>query len=196
MRNRGGWNIWDRIRRLGPGLRCILTQQMLGGKLKFRRVRLISFLSVVALAAAGCGDTQHTKYHGEALTQAVRKLEQGASIEAVTSQLGDAISEAKRDSETMLNYGMWQLSFVNDHLTTRSRVAIPEQAQPIQESRRLERKILSLARGISIGRARSMLAVPEEIYEIYEDSPRPTEILRYGSWELSFVNGKLSQRSK
>jgi hypothetical protein len=169
---------------------------MLGERRKLRRGSLITFLCVTALTAAGCDDAQHAKYHGEALTQAVRELEQGASIEAVKSQLGDAVSEAKHDSETVLNYGTWQLSFVNDHLITRSRVAIPEQAQSIHGGRRLERKVLSLAHGISIDRARSVLGVPEEIYEIYEDSSHPTEILRYGSWELSFVNGKLSQRSK
>jgi hypothetical protein len=57
----------------------------------------------------------------------------------------------------------------------------------------LQREILGLSLGISIDQAEAVLGVPEVIYE---DSPEPIKVLRYGSWELTFSGGKLSQRSQ
>lgn len=106
------------------------------------------------------------------------------------------MSETKQGSETVLNYGAWQLSFINDRLERRYRVLVTGHVFTRDERRRLEKEIPDLSRGMSISKVRALFGKPETIYEIYEGKIKATRVLRYGPWELSFVGGKLSQRSQ
>lgn len=174
----------------------MLSRWIYGKPRNCQKISAVLLLCVLLLAEIGCGHAQNTTSDREGLTQHILGLEEGASLASVKSQLGEAVSEVRQGGEIVLNYGTWQLSFVHERLRKRSRVFVPRYAHAIQESPRLDARILNLSLGISIRQAEAALGMPEVIYEIYEDSSRPTEVLRYGSWELSFSDGKLSQRSQ
>jgi hypothetical protein len=62
--------------------------------------------------------------------------------------------------------------------------------------RELDRKVLKLQPGMSIETVKSRLGMPEGYEEVFEDSSNPEEILWYGSWKLSFIDGGLESRNK
>jgi hypothetical protein len=161
-----------------------------------RGVTIVLLMCASGLSMGGCGGSQNGVSHEHGLTRRVLSLEPGASIESARSQLGEPISDVTDGREDELNYGSWQLTFVDGRMTRRSKVIVPKHAHHIRESGSLERKILGLSLGTSIGEAKAVLGVPEVIYIIYERTPRPIRVLRYGLWELTFSNGKLRQRSQ
>jgi hypothetical protein len=166
---------------------------------KFDSFVLASAAVVVALitSLSGCGQSeQQTVARGAVLSRQILQLEQGASVDAVKNQLGEPKSETNKSVHAGLNYGIWQLTFVHDGLTTRSKVIVPQNGRPIEGNRALGRKILRLRLGTRLEAAEEKLGTPEVVYVVYEGAPQPIKILGYFPWELTFINGKLSQRSQ
>lgn len=162
-----------------------------------RGVAVFLLICTLGSSLGGCGESENGESpHGQSLTRRVLDLEPGASLEVARSRLGKPISEVNEGREDGLNYGRWQLTFVDGRLTRRSKVIVPRHAHSIRGSGNLERKILGLSLGMSIGEIEAVLGVPEVVYVTYERSSEPVKILRYGPWELSFSKGKLRQRSQ
>lgn len=93
-----------------------------------------------------------------------------------------------------MSYGVWQLSFVNDHLKMRSKVVVPAGSSPAHD-RDISRRIDHLSLGTRQAKTEATLGAPEVVYVIYEGAAEPIRILRYGKWELTFVHGALSFRA-
>lgn len=161
-----------------------------------RGVTVVLLICGSGLSVGGCGESQSGVSLGQSLNRRVLALKPGTSIESARSQLGEPISDVTEGREDGLNYGSWQLTFVDGRLTRRSKMLVPGHAHPARESGSLEHKILDLSLGMSTGETKAVLGVPEVIYVIYERSPEPVKVWRYGLWELSFSKGKLQQRSQ
>jgi hypothetical protein len=145
----------------------------------------------------GCGSSQpEVAAKGTSLNRQILQLEQGASVDLVKEKLGEPDMESGDGVSEGLGYGIWQLTFVHEHLTMRSKVLVPSNGPPSAGGRSLSKKILQLSLGTKIGVAEENLGTPETVYLIYENEPQPTKVLRYGPWELTFVHGELSQRAR
>jgi len=118
------------------------------------------------------------------------------SAEDVKGRLGEPKREEGEGNTNALSYGIWQLTFVRDHLTTRSKVIVRPNGRPIVSDRNLNKAVRHLELGSRIGAVEAKLGTPEAVYVIYEAEPQPVRILRYGSWELTFVHRMLSQRAQ
>lgn len=95
-----------------------------------------------------------------------------------------------------MNYGRWQLVFVRDHLSQRSIIRVPKSTRPARPSAHRSAKVMTLKLGASIDYVQELLGAPEAIYEALEGGPGPVRVLRYSPWELTFIQGQLSQRSQ
>ena len=111
-------------------------------------------------------------------------------------RLGEPEEDTSSSASEALSYGIWQLTFENGHLIKRSKVIVPRHGRSVTEGGNMTKKILRLALGTKRAIAEATLGTPEVVYVIYEKQARPTKILRYGSWELTFVRGALTQRSQ
>jgi hypothetical protein len=56
--------------------------------------------------------------------------------------------------------------------------------------------IAGLPTGIPKSRVEAQLGTAESIYEIWEGSDERVTVLRYGLWELTFVDGQLEQKAR
>jgi len=156
-------------------------------------------VGVIGLIAclSGCDQVeQETVVSDKSVSGKILRLEDGASIDVVRNQLGEPVAQTSQGAIDALSYGIWQLTFTNGRLTMRSKVILPRDGLPSKRSGGLNREIRRLRLGTSLGMAEARLGTPEVVYVIYEDGPQPVKILRYAPWELTFVNGKLSQRSQ
>lgn len=160
------------------------------------RYALIVIGCLMAPVLAGCGGSNGSTPQGASLTRRVLALKPTSSIEDVRSRIGAPLSEASKGEEVTLNYGTWQLIFVEGRLTKRARVVVPRGAHRTANSSALNRKIMALSLGESVNQIEVMLGTPEVIYVIYEGTSAPIRVLRYSSWELTVVNGKLEQRAR
>ena len=150
---------------------------------------------MLIICLAGCGASQQkTAATGESLSRQIIQLEQGASVDSVKEQLGEPEADRASGPTEALTYGIWQLTFVRQRLKIRSKVIVPKNGH--SAARNLTKKILLLPIGTKIPAAEATLGAPEVVYIIYESQTRPTKILRYGSWELTFVHEALTQRAQ
>jgi len=146
---------------------------------------------------AGCGvSQQETAATGKSLIRQIIELEQGASVDSVKEQLGEPEADTSSGATEALSYGLWQLAFAHGHLKERSKVIVPRHGSAITESGNMTKKILRLPLGTKRAVAEATLGTPEVVYVIYEKQARPTKVLRYGSWELTFVRDALTQRAQ
>lgn len=154
-------------------------------------------VALFALAASGCGGSgEEPAKAPEAVNRQILQLEQGVSVDEVKDQLGEPNVEGSAGSNDELSYGIWQLAFVDDGLITRSKVIVPKQNQPAREPGSLSRTVRGLHLGTKLRNVEAILGVPESVYVIYEGRVRPVRVLRYGSWELTFVDGTLANRAQ
>lgn len=160
------------------------------------RVAVVPLL-VIAIAMGGCGESSESDpLTGRVLSEEIAQLSQGLSEQTVIDRLGEPLAEFHHGSDTELSYGAWQLSFVNDELQRRSLVFAPQHGQRLKQTPKLERTILRLRLGSSIADVEAWLGIPQVVYVIYEDDPSPIKVLRYGPWQLTFVDGRLEQRAQ
>ena len=156
-----------------------------------------SILLVSLLSFSGCGESrQEVAISNRTLTRQIVRLHQGMRVEDVKDRIGQPKSESSHGSNVALNYGLWQLSFVNGRLTSRSMVFIPAQKGTSIVGRQRRTAIEKLHLGIGTARVEAILGPPEVVYVVYERDGHPVRIYRYDPWELTFVNGILTQRSQ
>jgi hypothetical protein len=157
----------------------------------------LACLLILIVCLAGCGSSrQETAATGASLSRQIIKLEQGASVDSVKEQLGAPEADTTSGPTEALSYGPWQLTFARHRLKLRSKVIVPTKGHSVTGARKLTKTILRLPIGTRIAAAEATLGVPEVVYEIYEGQAGPTKILRYASWELTFVHGALTQRAQ
>lgn len=158
----------------------------------------LACLVSVALCLAGCGSSQEEEaaLSPEALSRQILHLEQGASVESVRDLLGEPDLERSEGSSEGLSYGVWELAFVDGRLSTRSKVIVRKDGPSVTEDREISRAIRRLQRGTRLRKIEAILGSPEVVYVIYEGQTQPVRVLRYGSWELTFVRGVLTLRAR
>jgi hypothetical protein len=158
---------------------------------------MMASLGVLAVSSIGCNSSrQETEAKDQVSTREILELEQGASVDSVKERLGDPLEDTSTSTSEALSYGIWQLTFVNGHLTTRSKVIVQKDGRSNIVGRNLTKTILGLPLGTDIATAKAKLGTPEVVYVIYEDRSSPTKVLRYGSWELTFIDDALTQRAR
>ena len=154
---------------------------------------------VVMLGAflVGCGDShQETEATPRALARQIVNFKQGVSVDLVKQRLGEPDAERSGGNSESLSYGIWQLSFVNNRLETRSKLIGPKNGHLVLQSPKVTKKVLQLEIGTKLKEVETKLGAPETVAVIYEGQSRPIRILSYASWELTFVDGALSQRAQ
>lgn len=164
---------------------------------KVRCVAVVAVSVVLLWVLSGCGsDSGSSTIDAFQLTENVRGLDQGALLGEVEATLGEPISRVEGASGVELNYGMWQLAFHGERLQRRSRVLAGKAASTFRarSPQELDELVTGLKLGSSLLSVERLLGSPASVYEIVEDEA--IRILRYGAWELTFEDGKLSQRSK
>jgi hypothetical protein len=156
-----------------------------------------SGLVVVGCSESDEGPRQATS--GEVHGPKVLSLEQGASVDDVVVELGEPVSEFTDEEVTALHYlgddGVWHLTFEDGRLRVRARERRYHSAHA-PHGRALDRDVLGLHPGMTIRAVESRLGKPQVYEEEFEGAPRPREVFRYGVWELSFSNGRLTFRTK
>jgi hypothetical protein len=145
----------------------------------------------------GCGDSHHqTEATPGVLTRQIINLRQGVSVDLVKQRLGEPDAERSEGNSESLSYGIWQLSFVDNRLKTRSKVIAPENGHLVLQSPKITKKVLQLKLGTKLNEVEAKLGAPETVSVIYEGQSQPIRILSYASWQLTFVHGALSQRAQ
>jgi hypothetical protein len=157
-------------------------------------IALATFFTALCLIGCG-GHGRQAPPSSSGIDELVIGLEQGASIDEVTTTLGPPVSETESQARTELNYGRWQLTFAEGRLDMRVRVRSPKGASR-SENTPAESAVLGMWLGTPLREVRARFGVPSSIYEEYEVGPEPVVVLRYGSWQLTFEHGKLSQRAR
>src|SRR4051794_32882761 len=104
------------------------------------------------------------------------------SVETVESRLGEpkAVDNSAEGVTTGLSYGLWQLTFSQGHLTTRSMVIVPPNGRSRGGVRDLDSAVRKLTLGTRLSVIRKKFGTPNSVYIIYEGDPEPVRILRYG----------------
>jgi hypothetical protein len=157
----------------------------------------LAYVLLLIVCLAGCGASQQeTSPTGKFLGRQIIQLEQGASVDSVREQLGEPEADTRSGASEALSYGIWQLTFEHGRLLERSKVIVPRHGSSVTEGGNITKKILMLPLGTKRAVAEATLGTPEVVYVIYEQQARPTKILRYGPWELTFVQGALTQRAQ
>jgi hypothetical protein len=162
------------------------------GNFVLLNVAALTFVSCVV----GCGQVEKETKSGASLSREIRHLTQGMSVEMVESRLGEPKAEQSTGNADALSYGIWQLTFVRNHLATRSKVIVPSKSRRAMRGHEVNKVVRQLKLGAKIGVVEAKLGDPEVVYVIYEGDPQPVKVLRYGSWQLTFVHRKLSQRAQ
>jgi hypothetical protein len=153
--------------------------------------------ALLALTVSGCGGSGGEAVKSpEAVNRQILHLEQGVSVDEVKAQIGEPDVESTVGSNDELRYGIWQLAFTDGRLNTRSKVIAPKQSPSVSEPGALSKTVRGLHLGAKLGNVEAILGIPEVVYVVYEGRAEPVRVLRYGSWELTFVDGALTLRAQ
>ena len=170
--------------------------------------RLSLILLIAGIVSAGCSrqterSTVSSKKAVKNLDHEVVMFQQGTPIETVRTALGKPESEFIQGTEASLYYGLWQLIFDEGELTRRIRIheqkhrpLLPFDKASERKSRALDHKVLELHHGMPISVVKLKLGAPDTYEEVLESVPIRETILRYESWELTFIYGRLRSRTK
>lgn len=161
-----------------------------------RPVRVTAALLSIVLCivgAGGCGGTDETVLSPKELLGDIALLKLGVPESQVVDAVGDPISRSATGSIDEWNYGSWQLTFRDGRLIRKARVRMPPKHGPPATN---ASGIADLQAGITIGQTETDLGTPEAIYEIWEGREEQVTVLRYGAWQLTFVDGQLSQKAR
>lgn len=152
---------------------------------------------ILGAVLIGCGDShQQTETTPRVQARQIISLGQGAPVDLVKQRLGEPDAESSDGDSESLSYGIWQLSFENGRLKTRSKVIAPKNGHLVLQSPKITKKVLRLKLGTKLNEVEAKLGAPETVSVIYEGQSRPIRILSYASWQLTFVHGLLSQRAQ
>jgi hypothetical protein len=154
-------------------------------------------LAGLGVAAPGCGGgDEPTGVSSQELEGAIVSLPAGVSIERAKERLGEPDSEI-RDPEgaESLFYqagdAVWRITFRDGQIDTRSK-SWGGPGEPSGKS--LEATIRRFHRGIPIEDVETALGRPAE--HEFEVGGEAVEVLWYGYWGLTFVDGRLDMRTR
>jgi hypothetical protein len=159
-------------------------------------VVMLAVIGAVAYAGSGCGNGgEVVRMSLKEVDRKVESLRWGSSVSVVRSQLGPPVSEVSQGNQLALNYGKWQLKFVDSHLEERSRVRVYRHGGH-PPAGLLKKRVPNLALGMTVREVDRSLGMPEVRYEVFSNEVTPVVIQRYGMWELTFKHSRLTQRSQ
>ena len=146
----------------------------------------------------GCShSSQVTVAGGAAFGREVIALDQGTPVEDVKFELGEPISEfTESNGETVLHYRGWVLRFSERGLVNVIRQAPYLEQEANSASVEFDQKVLDLHWQMSIPVVETELGPPETYEEVFRNGEVVEKILRYGSWEIVFDDGKLRMRTQ
>jgi hypothetical protein len=154
---------------------------------------LLVVLSVVGCGNGGSGSVASVRRtHGEVEELAAR-MPLGTSVQAALRELGRPSNRAVDGHTEALHYGRWNLEFEGGRLTRRSTSKFPRGG--VRPKSNFDKVVLGLTLGESIPEVRPKLGRPERIIETWEGHDEKVTVLGYGGWQITFVNGRLEQRT-
>lgn len=155
---------------------------------------VVGLLTACGVGCGGRGESTRTIPRNVALVNFTR-IGIGAPVDEVLNGLGPPISTTSEGNREELNYGPWQI-VVNDGIVERKTIV----RRPPPSNRRTgkvsAKEILGLARGLALRSVQRLFGAPEARYESWEGRNERVAVLRYGEWQLTFVDGRLTQRER
>ncbi len=152
--------------------------------------------ALAAFCCAGCGGGGTASYgstHGR--NASIAQLRLGEAVDGVIDEIGQPRDVTKEGRSEELNYGEWQLRFTDGKLASKSIVRGPQGRLP-DSPKVTTPRVLGLRLGMSIDAVERQLGRPQNLSETWEGNEERVSNLRYGEWQLTFVNGRLDQRER
>jgi hypothetical protein len=154
-------------------------------------------LTLAASCLMGCGSKVGPTVSREGSpNRQAGSMSLGATINETIARLGEPVSRSGEAGGEELNYGFWQLEFKSGQLVRKVRVRVPTPGGKSPVAHNASTEIQKLVPGVKNSAVRQSLGRPEEVYESWEGDGEEEVVLRYGEWELAFVDGVLVQRSR
>jgi hypothetical protein len=163
-----------------------------------RSLSAAGFVFFVVLSVVGCGSggsgsvVSVRRPHGEAEELAGR-MQLGTSVQAALRELGRPSGRAVEGRDEALDYGIWDLEFEGGRLARKSTERFPKGG--VRPKSNFDKVVLGLTLGETVAEVRPKLGRPERIVETWEGHDERVTELGYGGWKISFVNGRLEQRT-
>jgi hypothetical protein len=161
-----------------------------------RSATLIVVFGVMATLGVGCGGGGESvrSIPPSAVRASFTQRGSGASAEEVLKLLGPPISRVSEGGREELNYGVGQVVINDGRLERKTIVRSP--APESQRATVTTKEILGLSLGAPLRSVERQLGLPEASYETWEGQNERVAVLRYGEWQLTFVEDHLTQRSR
>jgi len=163
-----------------------------------RNVCVIGLVLFVVLSFVGCGNggsgsdasVRRSPVEVEGLAA---RMQLGTSVQAVLGELGRPSTRVVEGRTEALNYGGWDLEFEDRRLARKSTSRNPRGG--VRPKSNFNKVVLGLTLGETIDEVRPKLGRPEGIIETWEGHDEKVTVLRYGGWQITFVNGRLEERT-
>lgn len=176
----------------GPGSRPH-TRESVGRSLCVAGFVLFVVMSVVGCGSGGSGSVASVRRsHGQAEELAAR-MPLGTSVQAALRELGQPSDRAVEGRNEALYYGGWELEFEGGRLARKSTERFPKGG--VRPKSNFDKVVLGLTLGETIAEVRPKLGRPERIIETWEGHDEKITDLGYGGWRITFVNGRLEERT-
>jgi hypothetical protein len=117
----------------------------------------------------------------------------GTSVQAALRELGQPSDRAVEGRNEALYYGGWELEFEGGRLARKSTERFPKGG--VRPKSNFDKVVLGLTLGETIAEVRPKLGRPERIIETWEGHDEKITDLGYGGWRITFVNGRLEERT-
>lgn len=150
-------------------------------------------LSVMGCGNGGTGSVASVKRPRDEVEELAARMPLGTSVQGVLRGLGRPNNRVVEGRNEVLTYGSWALEFESGRLTRRSTERFPKGG--VRPKSNFERVVLGLTLGETITEVRSKLGRPERVVESWEGNDETVTDLGYGGWQITFVNGRLEERT-
>jgi hypothetical protein len=108
-------------------------------------------------------------------------------------ELGRPSNRGGEGRDEALNYGRWDLEFEGGRLARKSIERFPKGG--VRPKDNFDKVVRGLTLGEAIADVRPKLGRPERIIETWEGRDEKVTVLGYGGWHITFVNGRLEERT-
>jgi hypothetical protein len=154
---------------------------------------LFVVLSVVGCGHGGSGSVASVKRPRGEVEELAARMPLGTSVQGALRELGRPGSRVVEGRNEALNYGGWDLEFEGGRLTRKSIERFPKGG--VRPKSNFDKVVLGLTLGETIAEVRPKLGRPERIIETWEGRDEKVTDLGYGGWRITFVNGRLEERT-
>jgi hypothetical protein len=158
---------------------------------------LVTAAGVIAFCGAGCGGSVKgtAPIPPSELRAEFAQVKIGAPGNEVQELLGMPIGRTSEGGIEEWNYGAWQIVLNNGRVERKVSVRRPGPVSS-REGRVSATDVLALPLGITVHAAERHLGKPEASYVTWEGQDEKVTVLRYGEWQLTFVDAHLTQRNR